>query len=210
MRLPKDPLPTITPLTPAGKKPKPAELSPIIRGALSDYLKQNAAKYPLGGLGALGFKPQLTFGAPVSVTPYADLLPIFDVNGATEHISAAVEAANAPVMNLAQVTTLLDNAAAFAEQFPDPPAGVDVAFHIIGVLRTAPRLVTALKKSGPRKGTEIAGSIFRFVASLGVLLTDIPGLEHGKSAAESLAFVAKVGEHIFVIPASDIPVTNRR
>ena len=200
------PLPTI----PAQKSTVKAA-SPDLDAAVRNYLAGNSAGIPFGAsLGAAHVNSRFTLGAPVSISPSAELLPIFDANGAADHISAAVEALQAPTLNLAQVTKFADNSAALVEQLmPEPPTGVGVAFHIIGVLRTAPAVVTAFKQTGPKRRTAIAGSLIKFLASFGVLLTDIPGLEHGKPAAESFSLVVKAGEQILVVPASDLSAIRR-
>jgi hypothetical protein len=113
-------------------------------------------------------------------------------------------------MTFEQVKILADNSAALLEQMmPEPPAGVGVAFHIIGVLRTAPGVVTAFKQTGPKRRTAIAGSLIKFLASFGVLLADIPGLERGKPAAETFSLVVKAGEQFLVVPASDLSAVRR-
>jgi hypothetical protein len=194
---------TVSPVSPA-EQIVGMGLSPEIAALARKYLAENLAKIqPSTPRDAAPVKPRFTWGAPVSVSSSSELIPIFDANEAADHISAAVEALQAPTLNLAQVTKLVDNSAAFVGQLmPEPPTGAGVAFHIIGVLRTAPAVVTALKQTGPTRRTAIAGSLIKFLASFGVLLTDIPGLEHGKPAAETFSFVVKAGEQILVVPAS--------
>ncbi|HEY4933932.1 MAG TPA: hypothetical protein VII23_20395, partial [Terriglobales bacterium] len=172
---------TVSPVSPA-EQIVVMGLSPEIAAAARKYMAENLAKIqPSKPRDAAPVKSQFTFGAPVSVSSSSELIPIFDANEAADHISAAVDALQAPTMTFEQMKTLADNSAAFAEQLmPEPPTGAGVAFHIIGVLRTAPGVVTAFKKTGPTRRTGIAGSLIKFLASFGVLLTDIPGLEHGK------------------------------
>ena len=194
---------TVSPVSPAEQRVVMG-LSPEIAAAARKYMAENLAKIqPSTPRNAAPVESRFTWGAPVSVSSSSELIPIFDANEAADHISAAVEALQAPTMTFEQMKTLADNSAAFAEQLmPEPPTGTGVAFHIIGVLRTAPGVVTAFKKTGPTRRTAIAGSLIKFFASFGVLLTDIPGLEHGKPAAETFSFVVKAGEQILVVPAS--------
>jgi hypothetical protein len=186
-------------------------LSPEIAALARKYMAENLAKIqPSTPRNAAPVSPRFTWGAPVSVSPSSELIPIFDANEAADHISAAVDALQGPTMTFEQVKTFADNSAAFAEQvLPVPPTGVGVAFHIIGVLRTAPGVVTAFKQTGPKRRTAIAGSLIKFLASFGVLLADIPGLEQGKTAAESFSFVVKAGEQILVVPASGQSAVRR-
>ena len=167
------PLPTI----PAEKTTVKAA-SPDIDAAVRNYLAGNLAGIPFGAsLGAAHVNSRFTLGAPVSVSSSSELIPIFDANEAAHHISAAVDAWQAPTMTFEQVKTLADNSAALVEQLmPEPPTGAGVAFHIIGVLRHGPGVIAAFKKTGPTRRTAIAGSLIKFLASFGVLLTDIPGL----------------------------------
>jgi hypothetical protein len=194
---------TVSPVSPA-EQIVGMGLSPEIAALARKYLAENFAKIqPSTPRHAAPVKPRFTWGAPVSVSSSSELIPIFDANEAADHISAAVDALQAPTMTFEQMKTLADNSAAFGEQLmPEPPTGAGVAFHIIGVLRTAPGVVTAFKKTGPTRRTAIAGSLIKFFASFGVLLTDIPGLEHGKPAADTFSFVVKAGEQILVVPAS--------
>jgi hypothetical protein len=200
------PLPRIT----AEKAPVKAA-SPDLDAAVRNYLAGNSAGIPFGAsLGAAHVNSRFTLGAPVSISPSAKLLPIFDANEAADHISAMEEASQPPTMTFEQVKILADNSAALLEQMmPEPPAGVGVAFHIIGVLRTAPGVVTAFKQTGPKRRTAIAGSLIKFLASFGVLLADIPGLERGKPAAETFSLVVKAGEQFLVVPASDLSAVRR-
>ena len=194
---------TVSPVSPA-EQIVVMGLSPEIAAAARKYMAENLAEIqPSQPRNAAPVESRFTWGAPVSVSSSSELIPIFDANEAADHISAAVDALQAPTMTFEQVKTFADNSAAFAEQLmPEPPTGAGVAFHIIGVLRTAPGVVTAFKKTGPTRRTAIAGSLIKFFASFGVLLTDIPGLEHGKPAAETFSFVVKAGEQILVVPAS--------
>ena len=201
---------TVSPVSPA-EQIVVMGLSPEIAAAARKYMAENLAKIqPSTPRNAAPVESRFTWGAPVSVSSSSELIPIFDANEAADHISAAVEALQAPTMTFEQMKTLADNSPAFAEQLmPEPPTGTGVAFHIIGVLRTAPGVVTAFKKTGPTRRTAIAGSLIKFFASFGVLLTDIPGLEHGKPAAETFSFVVKAGEQILVVPASGSSAVRR-
>jgi hypothetical protein len=194
---------TVSPVSPA-EQIVVMGLSPEIAAAARKYMAENLAKIqPSKPRDAVPVKSRFTFGAPVSVSSSSELIPIFDANEAAHHISAAVDALQAPTMSFEQMKTLADNSAALVEQLmPEPPTGAGVAFHIIGVLRHGPGVIAAFKKTGPTRRTAIAGSLIKFLASFGVLLTDIPGLEHGKPAADTFSFVVKAGEQILVVPAS--------
>jgi hypothetical protein len=111
-------------------------------------------------------------------------------------------------MNGAQLLKLGDHATALLEQLPNPPSGAGIGFHVIGVIRTIPRAATALTKPGLKKTVEVGKSLFPFLAALGELVTDIPGLEHGKPAAESLSWVAKAGEQFLLVPVSAVPTAQ--
>ena len=209
MKIAKPPY-TFSPVSPA-EQIEVMGLSPEMTAAVRKYMAENLAKIqPSTPRDAAPVKPRFTWGAPVSVTSSSELIPIFDANAAADHIAAAVEALQAPTLNLAQVTKFADNSAALVEQLmPEPPTGVGVAFHIIGVLRTAPAVVTAFKQTGPKRRTAIAGSLIKFLASFGVLLADLPGLEQGKPAADTFSFVVKAGEQILVVPASGPSAVRR-
>ncbi len=216
MQLAKDP-PIIVAYVPDAKASedtvKVAKAGSDIDSGMRKYLNQNIAGLPLGGpLGAIAATPRVSVGLPVPLTQNAELLPlfgvdIFDLDAATEHISAMSDALSAP-MNAVQVLNLGDHAAALLEQLPNPPAGVGVGFHVIGLIRTLPRAAAALRKPGPKKTVEVGKSLFPVLAALGELATDIPGLEHGKPYAESLSWVAKAGEQFFTVPVSAVPAAQ--
>jgi hypothetical protein len=97
---------TIPTLKPADKAPeatvKVTKAGAAIDAGLRNYLSQNLAGLPLGGpLGSVGANTRPSFGAPVTVSPGAELLPlfgvnIFDANAANEQISAISEVLSAP------------------------------------------------------------------------------------------------------------------
>lgn len=217
MRLAKDP-PIIVAYVPDAKTSedtvKVAKAGSNIDSGMRKYLNQNLTGLPLGGpLGAIAATPRVSVGSPVPLTQNAELLPlfgvdIFDLDAATEHISAMSEALDGSSANGVQVLKLGDHAAALLEQLPNPPAGVGVGFHVIGLIRTLPRAAAALTKPGPKKTVEVGKSLFPVLAALGQLVTDVPGLEHGKPYAESLSWVAKAGEQFFTVPVSAVPATK--
>jgi hypothetical protein len=217
MKLAKDP-PIIVAYVPKAKASEEtvevAKAGSSIDSGLRKYLNQNLAELPLGGpLGAIAATPRVSVGSPVPLTPGAELLPlfgvdIFDLDAATEHISAMSEALEGTSANGVQVLKLGDHAAALLEQFPNPPAGVGVGFHVIGLIRTLPRAAAVLTTPGPKKTVEVGKSLFPVLAALGQLVTDIPGLEHGKPYAESLSWVAKAGEQFFTVPVSAVPTAR--
>jgi hypothetical protein len=213
MQLAKDP-PIIVAYVP---EPKASEDTVKVTKAGSDidsglrkYLNQNLTGLPLGGpLGAIAATPRVSVGSPVPLTQNAELLPlfgvdIFDLDAATEHISAMRETLEGSSANGVQVLKLGDHAAALLEQLPNPPAGAGVGFHVIGLIRTLPRAAAALTKPGTRKTVEVGKSLFPVLAALGELVTDIPGLEHGKPYAQSLSWVAKAGEQFVMVPVSAV------
>jgi hypothetical protein len=216
MQLAKDP--RIIVYVPKPKAPedtvKAVKVSSQIDSGLRKYLNQNLAELPHGGpLGAVAATPRVSLGLPVSLTQNAELLPLFgvdilDLDAATEHISAISEAFEGSPANGVQVLKLGDHATALLEQLPNPPAGAGIGFHVIGLIRTLPRAAAALRKPGPERTVEVGKSLFPFLAAVGELVTDIPGLEHGKPYAESLSWVAKAGEQFFTVPVSVVPAAH--
>jgi hypothetical protein len=218
MKLAKDPA-VITAYVPKPKTPEEsaqvAQASPEVDAAVREYVRRIAAETRSGvPLGAVSTRAGLSVGSPVPITPNAELLPlfgvdIFDVNAANDQVSAISEALSAPSMGGAQVLKLVDNTGALLDQMvPNPTGGASVAFHVIGIIRTFPRAAAALRKPGPRKTVEVGKSLFPFLAALGELVTDIPGLEHGKPVAESFSWVAKAGEQFFTVPLSTVPASQ--
>jgi hypothetical protein len=193
-----------------------AKASPEVEAAMREYVKRIGAQVLSGvPLATASADPRLTVGAPVSINQHTELLPlfgidIFDANAATEHMSAISEALEAPSMNGAQLLKLGDHASALLEQLPNPPTGVGIGFHVIGLVRTLPRAAAALTKPGSKKTVEVGKAVFPFFAALGQLVTDIPGMEHGKPYAESLSWVAKAGEQFFTVPVSRVPASPVR
>lgn len=217
MRVDNNP-PIIVAYVPKAKAPEEtvqvAKASPEVDAAVRGYVKQMGAE-ALSGVppAQASTNPRLSVGAPVSIDQHTELLPlfgvdIFDANAATEHISGISEILESPSMSGAQLLQLGDHASALLEQFPNPPTGVGIGFHVIGVIRTIPRAAGALTKHGPKKTVEVGKAVFPFLAALGELVTDIPGLGHGKPYAESLSWVAKAGEQFFTVPVSAVPATQ--
>jgi hypothetical protein len=218
MKLAKDPA-VITAYVPKPTTPEEtaeaAQASPEVDAAVREYVRRIAAETRSGvPPGAVSTTAGLSVGSPVPITPNAELLPlfgvnIFDANAANEQVSAISEALSAPSISRAQVLKLADNTGALLDQMvPNPTGGAGVAFHVIGLVRTLPRAAAALRKPGSKKTVEVGKSLFPVLAALGELVTDIPGLEHGKPVAESLSWVAKAGEQFLLVPVSAVPTAK--
>ena len=218
MKLAKDPA-VITAYVAKPKTPEDTvevpQASPEVDAAVREYVRRIAAEARSGvPLGAVSTTAGLSFGEPITVSPHTELIPlfgvnIFDANAANEQISAISEALSAPSMDGAQVLKLVDNTGALLDlMVPNPTGGAGVAFHVIGVIRTLPRAAAALRKPGPRKTVEVGKALFPVLAAFVDLVTDIPGLEHGKPYAETLSWVAKAGEQFLLVPVSAVPAVQ--
>jgi hypothetical protein len=196
-------------------KPKePARAQPAVDvEAVHEYFRQYPSGIRIGGpIGNLG---ALSLGAPLRLAPKIEFQPLLSnesisnlgapaigLNPAAELVSTFTEAAEARSPSKA-----LWGAIDFAEAIPELPRHADVAVHALGVLKLAPRTVKALRKHG--NTAEKSAALVQMAGALASLITDCPGLESGKQAAEIFAVVIKVGETICTVPYQPIPAAVR-
>jgi len=207
---------TNPPWTPEERLPKDkvkvANVSSAIDAELRIYLKQAAAG--ISSLDAVGANALVTVGSPVRVTQYAEFLSLcgvkmLDVGAATELISGICEIGT-PSLSGAQVVKLAENTFDFMDQLmPEPPAGAAFPFHLFGILRTLPRLASALIERDSENNAEVMRSLVQFLASCAPALTDISGMGHFRPAAESLLWIVQVGEKVLPVPDKDVSALRR-
>jgi hypothetical protein len=199
-------LPGLGPLTlgqPLQLAPK-IEFHPLIA---SGFVANALAGNSFSGNGLLGsslagnsllgntslYKPPISTPAILGVGA-----PAISLDPTTELISAFTEA-----VEERSASQVLWSAVDFAEALPDLPRGADIAVHVLGILKLTPGALKAFRKRGNFAEKSVA--LTKLAGAVASLITDCPGLEHGKPAAEIFAVVIKVGESVCTVPYQPVP-----
>jgi len=191
-------LPGLGPLTlgqPLQLAPK-IEFHPLIA---SGFVANTLAGNSLSGNGLLGSSlvGNSLFGNTSFYKPPIGARAI-SLDPTTELISAFTEA-----VEERSASKVLWSAVDFAEALPDLPRGADIAVHVLGVLKLTPGALKAFRKRG--NFAEKSAALTKLAGAVASLITDCPGLESGKPAAEIFAVVIKIGEAICTVPYQPLP-----